>query len=259
MREGFTWTGVHAIERKAEWPDWLPPSEMISRQPYLPRFEPCVEWGDAHGRPLLIRPRAPEQSISCLRCRTCIAGWRDRCRSHRTLKLERYGERSQPPPSTGMSRCKSPMKARPTFLRSPAGGPIADGSMWSKTCLSRLSPHIGVKDELTAECQTSSHNESLASRRDRATHLKIVVVALIATTNTTIAAKNLDLPEVTVRDPDAVAVRPVPVEASPRAERPRLPVGCDPSFGPLADPSLRGLTGRCLTSTASVQTFAALR
>ncbi len=39
-----------------------------------------------------------------------------------------------------------------------------------------------MKDELTAECQTSSHNESLASRRDRATHLKIVVVALIATT-----------------------------------------------------------------------------
>jgi lipoprotein-anchoring transpeptidase ErfK/SrfK len=37
-REGFTWAGVHAIERKAEWPDWLPPSEMISRQPYLPRF-----------------------------------------------------------------------------------------------------------------------------------------------------------------------------------------------------------------------------
>ena len=77
-------------------------------------------------------------------------------------------------------------------------------------------------------------------------------------TNTTIAAKNLDLPEVTVRDPDAVAVRPVPVEASPRAERPRLPVGCDPSFGPLADPSLRVLTGRCLTSTASVRTFASL-
>src|SRR6266542_4489690 len=56
-------------------------------------------------------------------------------------------------------------------------------------------------------------------------------------TNTTIAAKNLDLPEVTVRDPDAVAVRPVPVEASPRAERPRLPIGCDPSVGPLAGPS----------------------
>jgi lipoprotein-anchoring transpeptidase ErfK/SrfK len=37
-REGFTWAGAHAIERKGEWPDWIPPSEMISRQPYLPRF-----------------------------------------------------------------------------------------------------------------------------------------------------------------------------------------------------------------------------
>src|SRR5215211_1682191 len=37
-REGFTWSGVRAIERKAEWPDWVPPPEMIQRQPYLPRF-----------------------------------------------------------------------------------------------------------------------------------------------------------------------------------------------------------------------------
>jgi len=26
------------ITRKAEWPDWVPPPEMIERQPYLPRF-----------------------------------------------------------------------------------------------------------------------------------------------------------------------------------------------------------------------------
>jgi lipoprotein-anchoring transpeptidase ErfK/SrfK len=37
-REGFTWTGVQKITRKAEWPDWHPPAEMIERQPYLPRF-----------------------------------------------------------------------------------------------------------------------------------------------------------------------------------------------------------------------------
>jgi lipoprotein-anchoring transpeptidase ErfK/SrfK len=37
-REGFTWSGVKTIERKAEWPDWTPPPEMIARQPYLPRF-----------------------------------------------------------------------------------------------------------------------------------------------------------------------------------------------------------------------------
>jgi lipoprotein-anchoring transpeptidase ErfK/SrfK len=37
-RDGFTWAGVQKISRKAEWPDWHPPTEMIERQPYLPRF-----------------------------------------------------------------------------------------------------------------------------------------------------------------------------------------------------------------------------
>jgi lipoprotein-anchoring transpeptidase ErfK/SrfK len=37
-REGFTWAGVKTVERKAEWPDWNPPPEMIARSPYLPRF-----------------------------------------------------------------------------------------------------------------------------------------------------------------------------------------------------------------------------
>src|ERR1700753_882551 len=37
-RQGFTWSGTQTISRKAEWPDWHPPAEMIARQPYLPRF-----------------------------------------------------------------------------------------------------------------------------------------------------------------------------------------------------------------------------
>jgi lipoprotein-anchoring transpeptidase ErfK/SrfK len=37
-RDGFTWQGLLQIARKAEWPDWHPPPEMIERQPYLPRF-----------------------------------------------------------------------------------------------------------------------------------------------------------------------------------------------------------------------------
>jgi lipoprotein-anchoring transpeptidase ErfK/SrfK len=37
-RDGFQWAGIHRISRKAEWPDWTPPPEMIERQPYLPRF-----------------------------------------------------------------------------------------------------------------------------------------------------------------------------------------------------------------------------
>jgi lipoprotein-anchoring transpeptidase ErfK/SrfK len=37
-RAGFTWSGAQAVTRKAEWPDWTPPEEMIARQPYLPRW-----------------------------------------------------------------------------------------------------------------------------------------------------------------------------------------------------------------------------
>ena len=37
-RDGFTWQGLVNITKKAEWPDWTPPPEMIARQPYLPRF-----------------------------------------------------------------------------------------------------------------------------------------------------------------------------------------------------------------------------
>ena len=37
-RDGFRWSGVQHITKKADWPDWNPPAEMIARQPYLPRF-----------------------------------------------------------------------------------------------------------------------------------------------------------------------------------------------------------------------------
>jgi lipoprotein-anchoring transpeptidase ErfK/SrfK len=37
-RDGFQWNGLLRVTRKAEWPDWTPPPEMIERQPYLPRW-----------------------------------------------------------------------------------------------------------------------------------------------------------------------------------------------------------------------------
>ncbi len=37
-RPGFEWAGVKTITRKAEWPDWRPPAEMIKRRPDLPRY-----------------------------------------------------------------------------------------------------------------------------------------------------------------------------------------------------------------------------
>lgn len=36
-RPGFEWSGVKSISRKAEWPAWTPPSEMLLRRPDLPR------------------------------------------------------------------------------------------------------------------------------------------------------------------------------------------------------------------------------
>jgi lipoprotein-anchoring transpeptidase ErfK/SrfK len=37
-RDGYTWGGSMTVTQKKEWPDWYPPSEMIERQPYLPKF-----------------------------------------------------------------------------------------------------------------------------------------------------------------------------------------------------------------------------
>jgi lipoprotein-anchoring transpeptidase ErfK/SrfK len=39
-RPGFEWSGVKTISRKAEWPAWTPPSEMLARRPDLPRYMP---------------------------------------------------------------------------------------------------------------------------------------------------------------------------------------------------------------------------
>jgi len=35
-RPGFEWAGVKTITRKAEWPGWTPPAEMLKRRPDLP-------------------------------------------------------------------------------------------------------------------------------------------------------------------------------------------------------------------------------
>ena len=36
-RPGFSWSGIKMVSRKAEWPGWTPPSEMLARRPDLPR------------------------------------------------------------------------------------------------------------------------------------------------------------------------------------------------------------------------------
>jgi lipoprotein-anchoring transpeptidase ErfK/SrfK len=37
-RPGFQWGGALSVTRKAEWPDWRPPAQMLKRRPDLPRF-----------------------------------------------------------------------------------------------------------------------------------------------------------------------------------------------------------------------------
>ena len=44
-RPGFRWAGVKSITRKAEWPGWTPPSQMLHRRPDLPRH---MAGGDAN-------------------------------------------------------------------------------------------------------------------------------------------------------------------------------------------------------------------
>ena len=44
-RPGFSWSGVKTISRKAEWPGWTPPSEMLARRPDLPRH---MDGGEAN-------------------------------------------------------------------------------------------------------------------------------------------------------------------------------------------------------------------
>jgi lipoprotein-anchoring transpeptidase ErfK/SrfK len=37
-KPGFTWAGEKKITSKKEWPDWVPPPEMLERRPDLPHF-----------------------------------------------------------------------------------------------------------------------------------------------------------------------------------------------------------------------------
>lgn len=46
-REGFTWSGTNRITRKAEWPTWRPPLDMIRREAEKGRYLPeLIEGGE---------------------------------------------------------------------------------------------------------------------------------------------------------------------------------------------------------------------
>jgi lipoprotein-anchoring transpeptidase ErfK/SrfK len=40
-KPGFEWAGTHKVTRKAEWPDWRPPAEMIAREKKKGRVLPA--------------------------------------------------------------------------------------------------------------------------------------------------------------------------------------------------------------------------
>jgi hypothetical protein len=73
--------------------------------------------------------------------------------------------------------------------------------------------------------------------------------------NITVVTKGLQLPEVTVRQDSSSVVKPVPADVlqeqardrKPKSPRDRkVPIGCEPSFSPVAAPSLAHHTGRCM-------------
>ena len=74
-------------------------------------------------------------------------------------------------------------------------------------------------------------------------------------TNATVVAKNVMLPDVTIRSNSQSTVRPVPIENSPvpqAKESPKIPVGCDPAFSPLAAAAGKyNFSSRCLAETAA--------
>jgi hypothetical protein len=78
--------------------------------------------------------------------------------------------------------------------------------------------------------------------------------------NATLVAKDVVLPEITIRDSGRSAVNPVPIEVPVRApEHPKLPPGCDSAFSPLTLPSLSRMPSRCIAENEHPARLAALR
>lgn len=77
--------------------------------------------------------------------------------------------------------------------------------------------------------------------------------------NATLVAKDVVLPEITIRDSGRSTVDPVPIEVPVRGtERPKLPPGCDPAFSPLTQPALSRMPSRCMVENQRPAKLAAL-
>jgi lipoprotein-anchoring transpeptidase ErfK/SrfK len=62
-RAGFEWGGEMTVGRKAEWPSWTPPAEMLKRRPDLPRFMAGGEDNPLGARAMYLYTSAGRDSI----------------------------------------------------------------------------------------------------------------------------------------------------------------------------------------------------
>ena len=90
-RDGFQWGGIQKITVKREWPDWVPPPEMIARQPYLPRWmaggpgNPLGARAMNLGRRFTVSTAPMRLKRSDKRCRQAASGWSTRTACRRSL------------------------------------------------------------------------------------------------------------------------------------------------------------------------------
>ncbi|MCA1444797.1 L,D-transpeptidase [Ensifer sp. IC4062] len=59
-RDGFRWSGVVKVGRKAEWPDWRPPAEMKVRAPELPELVPAGPFNPMGARGIYLHRRGAD-------------------------------------------------------------------------------------------------------------------------------------------------------------------------------------------------------
>jgi hypothetical protein len=81
--------------------------------------------------------------------------------------------------------------------------------------------------------------------------------------NATVVARDVVLPDVTIRSDAQSGVRPVPVESPPlipsqakERDKPKIPVGCDPAFSPLSSAAKSNFSARCLADRGAPAPFA---
>jgi hypothetical protein len=78
-------------------------------------------------------------------------------------------------------------------------------------------------------------------------------------TNTTVVAKGVKLPDITVRQDAGSSTTSVPVNVPVKASGQQdMPIGCEPAASPIASPRLSHLTGHCISQAEPITMLAAM-